>query len=90
MFWIGAENANARQSIIGIAANSLLVLASSTLFGDELTALQLVGYSIAFAGFVAYNALKARSQLAQRPAASRREASSITSSMTSIHVSKNR
>ena len=44
--------------VVGVTANSLLVVCSGALFGDRLTTLQLFGYAISFAGFVAYNVVK--------------------------------
>jgi len=44
--------------VVGVTANSLLVVCSGALFGDRLTTLQLVGYAVSFAGFVAYNVIK--------------------------------
>eukprot|EP00966_Prymnesium_polylepis_P287109 6631400-Prymnesium_polylepis.1 len=52
--------------VIGVTANSLLVVASTFLFGDELNPLQVVGYAISFSGFVLYNAIKAERRTAPR------------------------
>jgi drug/metabolite transporter (DMT)-like permease len=45
--------------VVGQAGHSVLVVASCFLFGDRLTTVQLIGYAIALAGFVAYHRAKA-------------------------------
>lgn len=53
--------------VVGVTANSLLVVCSGALFGDRLTTLQLFGYAVSFAGFIAYNVIKTQqAQLAKR------------------------
>jgi len=44
--------------ILGAISNAVLVFGSSAYFGDQLSPLEVVGYSISLGGFVAYNALK--------------------------------
>lgn len=67
--------------VIGVTANSLLVVSSTFLFGDSLSALQLFGYAISFVGFVLYNKLKSdESSLGTRPHRS--------NDLTSIRVMK--
>ena len=48
--------------VVGVSANSALVVCSGFLYGDEFTTLQLSGYAISFVGFVAYNVIQAQRQ----------------------------
>ncbi|KAL1500331.1 hypothetical protein AB1Y20_012995 [Prymnesium parvum] len=69
--------------VIGVTANSLLVVCSTFLFGDRLSAVQVVGYAISFVGFVLYNVLKSGERDAYRKRPHR-----LTSHLTSVHIHK--
>lgn len=44
--------------LLGAVSNALLVFGACALFGDELTALEVFGYTVSLGGFIAYNMIK--------------------------------
>ena len=67
--------------VVGVTANSLLVVCSTFLFGDQLSRLQVAGYAISFVGFVLYNVIKAQQTSAPKKTPRRHR-------LTSVHVRK--
>lgn len=60
-FMVIKHTSSLTLKILGAVSNAVLVLGSAAFFDEQLTEIQLTGYSISLIGFVLYNVVKARS-----------------------------